>query len=163
MHSTDRALDSRRRPKGLRCCFDGVEGRVRPNYKRAVPLAFLLLRLVGIGRATSDLLDSEQLGQFEHRAQRLLGTYLGSELRPGYGYLQSALNPSDDRTRETELRVASREPSTWFQEFLNGDLRALQDFLHNVGLSDAQIRGLPDPREIKFSARKVQDFLMSVR
>ena len=80
--------------------------------------------------------------------QRSLGTYLSAGLRPGFGYLQSALNPADDRTRETELRSASRMPSAWFEKFLEGDLEALQKFLHSVGLSDSQIRGLPDPAEI---------------
>ena len=92
------------------------------------------------GRSSSSSLNLE--------LQRSLGTYLGSGLRPGFGYLRTSLNPADDRTRDTTLRSASRVPPAWFAKFLEGDLEALQEFLHGVGLADAHIRGLPDPAEI---------------
>ncbi|CAE7217549.1 unnamed protein product [Symbiodinium sp. CCMP2592] len=93
------------------------------------------------GRSSSGALNRE--------LRRSLGTYLGAGLRPGYAYLQSKLNPPDDRTRNTPLRQPSREASQWFREFLDGDLEALDRFLSSVHLADRQVQGLPDPAEIK--------------
>eukprot|EP00439_Symbiodinium_sp_Y106_P038682 s1227_g4.t1 len=78
------------------------------------------------GRSSSASLNRE--------LRRSLGTYLGAGLRPGYAYVQSKHNPPDDRTRRTALRSPSREASTWFREFLAGDLGALDRFLSSCGL-----------------------------
>ena len=92
------------------------------------------------GRSSSSSLSRE--------LRRSLGTYLGAGLRPGYAYLQSKLNPPDDRTRNTPLRSPSRDASPWFREFLGGSLDSLDRFLTSVQLDDRQVQGLPDPAEI---------------
>ncbi|CAE7232958.1 unnamed protein product, partial [Symbiodinium sp. CCMP2592] len=78
------------------------------------------------GRSSSDSLNRE--------LQRSLGVYISAGLRPGYGYLESKLNPSDDLTRSAPLRSPSRAPSAWFEGFLQGDLASLHRFLDSVGL-----------------------------
>ena len=92
------------------------------------------------GRSSSRAINRE--------LQRSLPCYLGSGLRPGYGFLRSKLNPSDDRTRGVPLRCPARKPAAWMTRFLEGDLDALDSALKDFGLSIEDLRGLPDPGEI---------------
>ena len=92
------------------------------------------------GRSSSKSINRE--------LQRSLPSYLGFGLRPGFGFLRSKLNPSDDRTRGVPLRGPSRSAADWFVRFKTGDLEALDSALAEYGLSIEQLRGLPDPAEI---------------
>ena len=85
-------------------------------------------------------------------------------LRPGYGFLRSKLNPSDDRTRGVSLRGPCRSASPWFSEFQDGNLTALDCALRDFGLSIDDLRGLPDPGlSLAFLATSTLDPLLPLK
>ena len=53
----DKSVSQARKAEFWGGSFDGVEGTVRPNHKRTIPLSSLLLRTVEVGFATPELLE----------------------------------------------------------------------------------------------------------
>ena len=75
------------------------------------------------GRSSSKVINLE--------LQRSLGTYLGAGLRPGFGYLRTHLNPSEDSTRGVPLRKPAKP--------------CAPPRLSLSGLDLNRLKGLPDP------------------
>ena len=85
------------------------------------------------GRSSASLLNKE--------LRRSLGFYLGHDLRPGYGYIRSRHNPSDDPTRKVRLRKPESSPPPWLSKALRGQFQDLDAFLTLHDLSLDQLRG----------------------
>ena len=69
-------------------------------------------------------------------------------VRPFYGYVESKRNPSDDPTRRVPIRTPEKQPEPWFADLLAGDVRKLDEFLEEVGLSPMDVSELPPESEL---------------
>lgn len=74
--------------------------------------------------------------------------HVGQAVRPFYGFVRSALNPSDDPTRRAKIRRPTRAPSTWLRDLEAGSFEAFDDFLEKWGVSPSDLRGLPEENEL---------------
>lgn len=74
--------------------------------------------------------------------------HVGQAVRPFYGFVRSALNPSDDPTRRAKIRRPTRAPSTWLRDLEAGSFEAFDDFLEKWGVSPADLQGLPEENEL---------------
>lgn len=74
--------------------------------------------------------------------------HVGQAVRPFYGFVRSALNPSDDPTRRAKIRRPSRAPATWLRDLEAGSYEAFDSFLEKWGVSPADLQGLPEENEL---------------
>ena len=75
--------------------------------------------------------------------QRHLPTVLCYNLYPGHQYIPSADNPSDDPTRDRDLRGPSEDIPSWLTAAFVGDFTALDVFLAQHGADESVLARLP--------------------
>ena len=76
--------------------------------------------------------------------RRSLAGHLSQGTVPRYGFIRSAFNPSDDPTRDVELRKPSRPLPEWWQAATErGDFSELDAWLTSIGMHLDQLRELP--------------------
>ena len=92
------------------------------------------------GRSSSRSLNSELIKSIPHMLA--LDSYL--ELM----YYHTSMNRADQPTRGTEIEPPSTELPRWWAQFEAGDLEAFDKWLHEKGLDDLSLAGLPDLREL---------------
>ncbi|CAE7225139.1 unnamed protein product [Symbiodinium sp. CCMP2592] len=89
------------------------------------------------GRSASPILN--------RKLRASLGPLLGSRLFPCHLFLPSALNPGDDPTRNTQVRLPSLAKPDWWRALEVGDTGPFDDFLAAAGAdSDASARFVQD-------------------
>ena len=77
-----------------------------------------------------------------------IAQHVQQNVRPFYGYVESKRNPSDDPTRQVPIRAPCKEPAPWFADLLAGDVRKLDEFLEDAGLSPLAVSELPPESEL---------------
>ena len=77
-----------------------------------------------------------------------ISQHVQQNVRPFYGYVESKRNPSDDPTRSVPIRAPCKAPAPWFADLLSGDVRKLDEFLEEAGLSPLAVSELPPESEL---------------
>lgn len=83
-----------------------------------------------------------------HVMKQSIAQHVQQNVRPFYGYVESKRNPSDDPTRQVPTRAPCKEPAPWFADLLAGDVRKLDEFLEDAGLSPLAVSELPPESEL---------------
>ena len=92
------------------------------------------------GRSSSHALNRLLQGSIPH--------HVSGNVRPFYGYVESARNPSDDPTRAAQIREPAKTPAKWFEDFLRGDFEAADLVFEELGCSRADVSELPPEEEL---------------
>ncbi len=140
---------------------------VKPKKRRHINLGEIDAALQGeaeIGKAYPDsfyihLQDSQvSLGamvkgrasslQINRRLSASIPQHISSNLRPFYGFVDSAQNPADDPTRSREVRKPVSSPPEWLTQAMEGELELFDEALRVEGVHPDQLSGLPPQEEL---------------